>query len=42
VKRLKILRDEFRNRRKGMVDEVMVLGCALHNYRWTCRQGVTA
>ena len=38
VKRLRILRDEFRNRRKGMVDEVMVIGCALHNYRWTSRQ----
>lgn len=42
VKRLRILRDEFRNRRKGMVDEVMVIGCTLHNYRWTCRQGTTA
>lgn len=38
VKRLRILRDEFRNRRQGMVDEVMVIGCALHNYRWSCRQ----
>jgi len=38
VKRLRILRDEFRNRRKGMVDEVMVIGCALHNYRWSWRQ----
>lgn len=42
VKRLKILRDEFRNRRRGMVDEVMVLGCALHNYRWSCRQEAAA
>lgn len=42
VKRLRILRDEFRNRRKGMVDEVMVIGCTLHNYRWTCRQGTAA
>ena len=42
VKRLRILRDEFRNRRKGMVDEVMVLGCALHNYRWNCRQEAAA
>jgi hypothetical protein len=33
VKRLRILRDEFRNRRQGMVDEVMVIGCTLHNYR---------
>ena len=38
VKRLRILRDEFRNRRKGMVDAVMEIGCTLHNYRWTCRQ----
>ena len=42
VKRLRILRDEFRNRRKGMVDDVMVLGCALHNYRWSCRQEAAA
>ena len=42
VKRLRILRDEFRNRRKGMVDAVMAIGCTLHNYRWTCRQGTTA
>ena len=38
VKRLRMLRDEFRNRRKGLVDEVMVIGCALHNYRWSWRQ----
>ena len=37
VKRLRILRDEFRNRRRGMIDEVMVIGCALHNYRWASR-----
>jgi hypothetical protein len=42
VKRLRILRDEFRNRRQGMVDEVMVIGCALHNYRWSCRQEAAA
>lgn len=36
------LRDEFRNRRKGMVDAVMEIGCTLHNYRWTCRQGTVA
>lgn len=42
VKRLRILRDEFRNRRPGMVDAVMEIGCTLHNYRWTCRQGTTA
>lgn len=38
VKRLRILRDEFRNRRKGMIDEVMVIGCALHNFRCENRQ----
>lgn len=42
VKRLRILRDEFRNRRKGMVDEVMGIGCALHNYRWSSRQAAAA
>jgi hypothetical protein len=42
VKRLRILRDEFRNRRKGMVDEVMVIGCTLHNFRWESRQAVGA
>lgn len=42
VKRLRILRDGFRNRSKGMADAVMVLGCALHNDRWTCRQGPVA
>ena len=42
VKRLRILRDEFRNRRQGMVDAVMEIGCTLHNYRWTCRQGTAA
>jgi hypothetical protein len=42
VKRLRILRDEFRNRRKGMVDEVMVFGCTLHNYRCEHRQWALA
>lgn len=42
VKRLRILRDEFRNRRKGMVDEVMVIGCTLHNFRCDSRQQVLA
>ena len=42
VKWPRILRDEFRNRRQGMADEVMVLGCALHNDRWTRRQETTA
>ena len=42
VKRLRILRDEFRNRRAGMVDAVMEIGCTLHNYRWSCRQEAPA
>jgi hypothetical protein len=42
VKRLRILQDEFRNRRKGMVDEVMVIGCTLHNFRCESRQQVLA
>lgn len=42
VKRLRILRDEFRNRRRGMVDEVMAIGCTLHNFRCERRQWVVA
>lgn len=42
VKRLRILRDEFRNRRRGMVDEVMAIGCTLHNFRCERRQWVLA
>jgi hypothetical protein len=42
VKRLRILRDEFRNKRKGMVDEVMAIGCTLHNFRWESRHGAIA
>lgn len=42
VKRLRILRDEFRNRRRGMVDEVMAIGCTLHNFRCDRRQWVVA
>jgi len=38
VKRLRILRDEFRNRRRGLADAVMEIGCALHNFRCDCRQ----
>ena len=33
VKRLGILRQPLRARRKTTADEVMLLGCALHNYR---------
>jgi hypothetical protein len=42
VKRLRILRDEFRNRRPGMVDEVMAIGCTLHNFRCERRQWAVA
>ena len=42
VKRLKILRDEFRNRRQGMVDTVMEIGCTLHNFRCETRQRALA
>jgi len=42
VKRLRILRDEFRNRRQAMVDEVMMIGCTLHNFRCARRQWVVA
>ena len=42
VKRLRILRDEFRNRRRGMVDEVMAIGCTLHNFRYESRQRALA
>jgi hypothetical protein len=42
VKRLRILRDEFRNRRQGMVDEVMAIGCTLHNFRYESRQRALA
>lgn len=42
VKRLRILRDEFRNRRKGMVDAVMEIGCTLHNFRCERRQWAVA
>lgn len=38
VKRLRILQDEFRNRRPGMVDQVMAIGCTLHNFRCERRQ----
>jgi len=42
IKRLRILREEFRNRRTGMVDAVMEFGCTLHNYRWSNRQQTAA
>lgn len=33
VKRLRILRDDFRNRRPRMMDEVMAIECTLHHFR---------
>jgi hypothetical protein len=42
VKRLRVLRDEFRNRRPGMVDQVMDIGCALHNFRYESRRRALA
>jgi len=33
VKRLGILRQVLRARRKTTADDVMLIGCALHNYR---------
>ena len=42
VKRLRIPKDEWRNRRQGRADEGPVPGCALHNDRWTRRQGPAA
>src|SRR5258708_23168099 len=42
VKRLRVLQDEFRNRRQRMVDEVMAIGCTLHNFRCERRQWVVA
>lgn len=38
VRRLRILRDDFRNWRRGMVDEVIAIRCTLHNFRCECRQ----
>jgi hypothetical protein len=33
VKRLSILRQPLRAKRRALADEVMLIGCALHNYR---------
>jgi hypothetical protein len=42
VKRLRILHDEIRDRRAGMVAQVMAIGCTLHNFRWESRQRALA
>lgn len=42
AKRFRILRDEFHNRRKGMINDVMVIGCTFHNFRYESRQQALA
>ena len=37
VKRCRIVTDTFRNWRQGLVDEVMLAACGLHNLRESCR-----
>ena len=37
VKRCRIVADTFRGWRKGLVDEVMLAACGLHNLRESCR-----
>ncbi len=37
VKRCRIVADTFRNWRRGLVDEVMLAACGLHNLRESCR-----
>lgn len=37
VKRCRIVRDVFRNRRAGFVDDVLQVACGLHNFRTHCR-----
>ena len=38
IKRCRILKDEYRNRRNGFEDTVMLLCCGLHNFRIKHRQ----
>ena len=38
VKRCRILKDTFRNTKKGFSDLIMEVGCGLHNFRVACRQ----
>ena len=40
VKRCRIVTDTFRNWRRGLVDEVMLAACGLHNLRESCRATV--
>ena len=37
VKRCRILKDTFRNRKAGFSDLVMEVACGLHNLRLACR-----
>jgi hypothetical protein len=37
VKRCRIVKDVFRNRKEGFVDTVMNIACGLHNFRTDCR-----
>ena len=37
IKRCRIVADTFRNWRRGLVDEVMLAACGLHNLRESCR-----
>lgn len=37
VKRVRIVHDTFRNRKKNYVDVVMETSCGLHNFRFTMR-----
>ena len=37
IKRCRIVKDVFRNRKEGFVDTVMKIACGLHNFRIDCR-----
>ena len=37
VKRCRIVKDVFRNTKKGFCDLVMEIACGLHNFRTECR-----
>jgi DDE superfamily endonuclease len=39
VKRLRIVKDVFRNMRDDLRDTAMEIACALHNFRTRCRSG---
>jgi hypothetical protein len=38
VKRSRIVKDVFRNKKPGLSDECMEIACGLHNVRVTCRK----